>query len=293
LTALAGDKDLIVADILSHASIQSGIEMARGQSRYFKHNDINHLEKILSTERTKAAGCLIATEGAFSMDGDVAPIDQIIVKAKAHNCRVLVDEAHSFGILGPTGLGACEHYDAVKETDLIMGTFSKICGGIGGFIVGDEEVIDWLYFYSKPHMFSVSLPPSNIAAVLEALRIFKEDQDGLREMKENIRHFVSGLRSIGYPIDASHQTPIIPVVIGDEEKLGMVHQRMMDAGIYTIPVVYPAVSRNGCRFRFTIMRQHTISDLDYVLTVLESALKEAGVDLNNREDNITSKNEAA
>lgn len=275
ISGLTQAQDLIVADMLSHASIQDGMQLSRATSRFFKHNDFVHFEKLLTESRDQYSGCLAITEGVFSMDGDGPQLDEFVNIAQRHKARVLVDEAHSFGVVGPTGLGTCEKFGVINQTDLIMGTFSKICGGIGGFVATSEEVANWLYFWSRAHMFSVSIPPSTAAAALEALRIFREDMTILNQLRQNIQHFKNGLASLGYRLPAQHESAVLPVVIGDEQKMEVMNKVMMDAGVFVIPIVYPAVSRTQCRFRFTVMATHTVSDLDYVLNVLELAMEKA------------------
>lgn len=275
IPALTAAQDLIVADILSHASLQDGIRMSQATARFYKHNSTEHLQKILREMRKSHTGALVVTEGVFSMDGDAPPLEAIIKICKEHNCRLLLDEAHSFGVIGDRGLGLADKCNQLANVDILMGTFSKICGGIGGFISTSEEVADWLAFYGRSHMFSVSIPPSTAAAALQALRIFKSEKHLLSNLKTNIRHFVTGLRNLGCNIPENHESAVIPVVIGDEEKLGAMNQVLLDNGVFVIPIVYPAVSRNNSRFRFTVMATHSLSDLDYVLNILELAMAKA------------------
>ncbi len=275
ITGLTAEQDLIVADVLTHASIQDGMRMSAATSRFYKHNQPRHLEKLLADERNQYVGCLVVTEGVFSMDGDVAPIDQISALARKYNGRLMVDEAHSFGVIGPGGMGAAARSGVLPHVDIVMGTFSKICGGIGAFAAGSSEMIDWLYHFARAHIFSVSIPPSTAAAALAALRIFGSEKELITSLKTNIEHFVTGLRHLGFSIDPRHESAVIPVVIGDEKKLSIMNAYLRDEGIFAVPIVYPAVSRNSCRFRFTLMAQHTRSDLDFVLTTLEAAMRKA------------------
>ncbi|MEW6056291.1 MAG: aminotransferase class I/II-fold pyridoxal phosphate-dependent enzyme [Bdellovibrionota bacterium] len=277
-------QDLIVADILAHASLQDGMRMSSATSRFFKHNDPKHLEKILSDQRNQYAGALVITEGIFSMDGDVPPLKKIVEIAKKYNARTFVDEAHSLGVIGPNGLGGCEKFGVISDVDVIMGTFSKICGGIGGFIAGNSDVMDWLYWLSRAHMFSVSIPPSTAAAALKALQIFTSDKTLLTNVRRNIRHFVNGLRSLGAPLNPEHESTVVPVVIGDEKKLGQMNQVLIDNGVFVVPIVFPAVSRKTCRFRFTVMATHTISDLDYALSIFEKAMQKADFTFKKNEE---------
>jgi glycine C-acetyltransferase len=275
ISGLLQTQDMVVADMLAHASIQDAMQMCRGTSRFFKHNSVEHLDKVLRENRDQYSGCLVVTEGVFSMDGDVAPIDEVIRVAQKNKARVMVDEAHSFGVIGQTGLGACEKYGVMEQADVIMGTFSKICGGIGGFAATTEEVADWLYFWARAHMFSVSIPPSTAAAALKALQIFRENRSLLMNLRANVQHFKAGLASLGYRLPSDHESAVVPVIVGDEKKLQIMNQILMEAGVFVIPIVYPAVGRKNCRFRFTVMATHSISDLDYVLNVLELAMEKA------------------
>lgn len=277
ITALTSTNDLVIADQLCHASIQDGMQMSRATCRFFKHNDVNHLRTILSRERANFNGCLIITEGVFSMDGDVAQLDQIYATAREFNARIMVDQAHCFGVVGPNALGVCDKYNLLHGTDIIMGTFSKICGGIGGFVTGSQDLIDWIRSFSRAHIFSVALPPSTVAAANKALDLFQNDKTLVENLRRNIKHFVQCLKGIGYHnISLDHESAVIPVVIGDETKMGVMHQSLLEDGIWCTPVVYPAVSRKNCRFRFTIMATHTISDLDYAVTCLEKAMLKVG-----------------
>lgn len=273
ITGLTNATDLLIADIHSHASIQDGMHASKATSRFFKHNDMEHLIKLLERERTSHNGALIVAEGIFSMDGDLAPMQDIVNIAREFNCRIMADEAHSFGVVGPTGLGALERFGVTNDVDIVLGTFSKICGGIGAFVTGSAEVIDWIYYFARSHMFSVALPPSTSAAMLEAIKIFQTTPELLINLRRNINHFVLGLRDLGFTnIPANHESSIIPLIVGDEKKLGIMNQVFLDSGVFVVPILYPAVGRTNARFRFTVMATHTISDLDFVLATLEKAM---------------------
>lgn len=285
LQGLSGPDDLILADVLSHASIQDGMELARATSRFFKHNQMAHLESTLEKNRPNHAGTLTVTEGVFSMDGDVPPLKEFVEISKKYNCRTFVDEAHSFGVVGPNGLGACAKHNVTEDVDVVMGTFSKIAGSIGGFVATSKEVSDWLYMFARAHVFSVSLPPSTAAAALKALQLFVENQEICNKLQQNIKHFVNGLRELDYPISDRHESAVVPVVIGDEKKLGIMSQYLMDHGVFVVPIVFPAVSRNACRFRFTVTAGHSQSDLDYVLSIFSNACEKAKISFKEMEKN--------
>lgn len=281
ISAVTSTNDLIIADALCHASIQDAMQMSRATSRFFKHNDVQNLEKILASERENYNGCLVITEGVFSMDGDTAKLDEIYILVRKYNCRIMVDQAHCFGVIGPNGLGICDKFNLLRETDIIMGTFSKICGAIGGFATGSFEFIEWLRAFSKAQVFSVSLPPSTVAAVSKSLDIFTNDKTVINNLHSNISHFVNNLESIGYKFAHKQESAVIPVIVGDETKLGIMYQSLLDDGVLCIPIVYPAVSRKNCRFRFTIMANHTKSDLDYAAACLEKAALKASFVFND------------
>lgn len=275
ITAVTAANDLIIADQLCHASIQDGMQMSKATSRFFKHNDPAHLRQILEKERSMYNGALVITEGVFSMDGDTCRLDEIYAVAREFNCRIMVDQAHCFGVIGPKGLGVVDKFNLSREVDIIMGTFSKICGGIGGFVTGSEELIEWIRTFGRSHVFSVSIPPSTAAAALKALDIFTTEKKIHTSLMNNIQHFKKGLQTLGYKFHHDHESSIIPVIIKDETKMGKIYQSLLDDGIWCVPVVYPVVSRRNCRFRFTIMASHTIAELDYALSALEKAMLKA------------------
>jgi 8-amino-7-oxononanoate synthase len=277
ICALTSTNDLIIADQLCHASIQDAMQMSRATSRFFKHNNIEHLRATLEKERGNFNGCLIVTEGVFSMDGDVAHLDKIFELAREFNARIMVDQAHCLGVLGPNGMGVCDKFNLLRETDVIMGTFSKICGGIGGFAVGSQDLIDWLRSFSRAQIFTVSLPPSTVAAVSKSLDLFTENTHLVDLLRKNIKHFVKGLRQLGCTnLTEEHESAVIPVVIGDEGKMGAMYQSLLEDGIICTPVVYPAVGKKNCRFRFTMMATHSISDIDYAIACIEKAMLKVG-----------------
>jgi len=277
ISGIARTNDLLVADFLAHASIQDAMKMAPSSSRFFKHNSMVHLEHILKTSRHKYAGCMILTEGIFSMDGDQPPLRKIAELAKKYDCRILLDEAHSLGVVGDKGRGTAIHQGAEDSMDLLMGTFSKCFGGIGGFVAGNREICDWLYWFARSHMFSVSIPPSTAAAVLAAGKIMVREPEIFDQLKHNIRYFVNGLINAGVPIKPDHASSVIPVLIRDEQKMGIMNRYMLEHGVFVVPIIFPAVKRSECRFRFTIMASHTVSDLDLALHIFLEAAKKAEV----------------
>ncbi len=283
VSGLCREQDLVVADMLAHASIHDGITMSRASCRLYKHNDMKHLRQILDENRAKYGGCLIATEGAFSMDGTIGKLDEIYKLAREYNARVMIDQAHCVGVVGQTGLGTVEKYNLIQETDIIMGLFSKSWGSVGGWAVGSSDLCSWLRSFSRGFIFATSFPPSTAAATLKSIEIM-ERENLVSQLQKNIQHFVKGLLQIGAPVDPSHETAIIPIEIRNEAKMGKMYQSLLDSGVFCIPVVYPVVSRNRCRFRFSVRADLSITDLDYVISALERAMKVADFSFDQLKD---------
>lgn len=280
LTALCRKNDIVIYDQLSHASIQDAlISVAANGAKClpFKHNNMDSLEKILQEHRSDAAGCLIVTEGIFSMDGDIADMKGIVALAKKYNARTYLDVAHDFGIIGETGLGAAEHHDVLDQVDIIMGTFSKISGAIGGFGVASKNTVEYLRTMARSYVFSVTLPPSNVAGITKSLELFDQDKSILNRLKENIKYFGIQLRKLNIDIPYNHESTIFPVIVGDETKLEEMSKVLFSNGIFVTPITFPAVSKSSCRFRFTVSAIHDRTDLDYAILVLKVALEKVGL----------------
>lgn len=275
IQCLTAGQDLIVADMLSHASIQDGIRTSPATARYFRHNNIAHLDKVLTENRPAAMGALVITEGVFSMDGDMGEIKGVVETAQRHNARVMVDEAHSFGLYGKNRNGISELANKLEHVDIYMSSLSKVCGAGGGFIAANRDVIQWLMSFGRSRLYSGSMPPSSAAAGIASLEILVSDRERVDKLFANVKHFVRGMRELGAPLAADHNSPIVPIVVGDEKNIGPICQFLKEAGVYVVPVGYPAVRKSQCRFRFSLMSEHSISDLDYVVATFEQAMKAA------------------
>ncbi len=270
---LASAGDLVVADQKSHVSIQEGMGSSQASMRFFKHNNIDHLRKVLERERANHKGCLVVTEGAFSMSGNLGKIAEIVAIANEFDFRTMIDQAHCFGILGENYTGAAEHYGVSDKVDIIMGVFSKSAGTMGAYVTGSQELINWYKAYARPYLFSTSLPTGIIAATLKSIELIKRG-DLQVKLADNINRFKEGLVSMGLPVDEESSTAIIPVQVGDENLMGEINDILVKNGVYAIPVGYPAVPKSTCRFRFSISAKHSSSDVDIALMVLKNALKE-------------------
>jgi glycine C-acetyltransferase len=220
ITALMRSKDIVLIDRLSHASIVDGCRLAHCAFRSFKHNNMSSLESLLKTVEGKYEGKLIVVDGVFSMDGDLAAIPRIVELAKQYGARVMIDEAHGTGVLGPTGRGSVEHFGLSDKVDIIMGTFSKTLGSTGGYIAASEEVVDYVRHYARPYIFSASPTPASVAAVLAGLDIV-EGEPHLRErLWENIRYFHNGLKRLGFSVFPDPpESAVMVIIVGDDIKL--------------------------------------------------------------------------
>ncbi len=267
ISAVADQKDYVFSDEFNHASIVDGIRFSGAIKRKFKHNDMKDLEYHLASADPNRAR-FIATDGVFSMEGDIAKLDVITTLAKKYHARVMVDDAHALGVLGPKGDGTAAHFGVTKEVDLIMGTFSKSLGSLGGFIAGEEAIIDYLKHHTRTMIFTASLPPSNVASVIAALEITENEPDRRVKLMENSDYMRSNLKSMGYNIGES-TTPIIPIIIGKDIKTFYMWKDLLAAGVYTNPIVSPATPPGRSLLRTSYMATHTREQLDFCLEMFD------------------------
>jgi len=271
ISCLMGPKDTIILDKLSHASIIDGALLSGAKLTTFLHNNLESLERVLEQTQKKSQGDrLVVVEGVYSMDGDIAPLDEIYALAKKYNAKLMVDEAHSTGVLGKTGKGATEHYDLEGKLDLVMGTFSKSLGGVGGFVAGKQPVIEYMRYYSRAYFFAASPTPPQVAAQNEAVKVLRDEPIWHQRLWENIRYFHGELTKKGYNIGGT-QTAITPIEVGETEKLHEVAKFLHDENVFVNPVPYPAVPRKKDRLRFSVCALHTKEDIDTVIETLEEA----------------------
>jgi 8-amino-7-oxononanoate synthase len=263
IASLVGRNDHLFSDKLNHASIVDGARLAAGTTHRYAHSNMAALERELRAV-PEDAGKLIITDGIFSMEGDIANLPALTSLAEIHGAKVLVDDAHAFGVLGPRGAGTAEYFGLEDEVDLIVTTFSKSLASIGGVVAGPEPVIHYLKHHARPLIFSASMPPSAIATVLAALDVLRTEPERLESLWRNTRRMQQGLRDLGYDIGTS-ETPVIPVVIGELNRMLMFWKEIFDAGVFTNPVTPPAVPASSCRLRISVMATHTDDHIDQVL----------------------------
>lgn len=274
VSGLVGRGETVFLDKLDHASIVDGAKLSFGEVVRFNHGDLAHLEKKLGIERAK--GALIIVDGVFSMEGDIAELQKLVPLAHKYGAGLAVDDAHSIGVLGPTGAGTADHFGMTAEVDLIVGTFSKSLASIGGYVAGDEYVIHYLKHHCRPLIFTAALPASNTAGVIAALDILRTEPERRAALWENTKRLQVGLREMGYDIGPT-ETPIVPVLIGPLEKTFIFWRKLFDAGVFTNPVVPPAVPPSQCRLRASLMATHTADQVDFALTAFRKIGRELGV----------------
>jgi len=274
ISALLGRTDVAIIDKYDHASIIDGCRLSFGQVKKYRHNDMKDLERIL--ESTKGKGKLIIVDGIFSMEGDIADLPNIVKLAKAYGARVMVDDAHSIGVLGAGGRGTAEHFGLEDQVDLIMGTYSKSLAAIGGFVAGSREVIDFIKHIGRSMIFSASLPPPLVASVSAALDIIEEQPQLRTQLWKNTHKMLKSYKELGYDTGIS-ETPVIPIIIRDNMKVYAMCKLLFENGIFVNPVVSPAVPPGRELLRTSYMATHTEEQLDRVLGAFEKAGKQLGL----------------
>ncbi|MEW6001573.1 MAG: pyridoxal phosphate-dependent aminotransferase family protein [Nitrospirota bacterium] len=274
IPALVGKDDIVVIDKMDHASIIDGCRLSFGEIRKFKHNDMADLVRILkeNEERDK----LIVVDGVFSMEGDIANLPEIVSLGKKYSARIMVDDAHGIGVLGKTGRGTAEHFGLEEEIDLIMGTYSKSLASIGGFISGSAGVIHYIKHFARSLIFSASPPPASVAAVKAALDIIENEPERRERLWKNTKKMFNGFKEVGFEVGPS-QTPIIPIVVREDEKAFMMAKMLQEEGVFANVAVSPAVPNGRALIRTSYMATHTDEHLDVVLEAFKKVGKKLGL----------------
>ncbi|MFQ5679139.1 MAG: aminotransferase class I/II-fold pyridoxal phosphate-dependent enzyme [Gemmatimonadota bacterium] len=267
LGALISRNDTVFVDKLDHASIQDGVRLGFGRIQRFNHGDLPMLRRMMEAEKP-GRGKLIAVDGVYSMEGDIANLPGLVEIAREFGAGLLVDDAHAVGVLGPTGAGTAEKFGLTDDVDLILGTFSKSFASIGGFVAASADVIEYLRNHARALIFSASMPPAAVATVLKALEIIREEPWRRDRLWQNTRKMMEAFRSIGFDIGPT-ETPILPILVGPMEKTFRFWRELFDAGVFTNPVVPPAVPEGSCRLRTSYMATHSDEELDFVLEQIE------------------------
>ena len=263
---LLGEADAIISDELNHASIIDGARLSRAEIKVFEHKDAEHADALLAETARPGRRQLLITDGVFSMDGDIAPLPALVEVAEKHGAIMMLDDAHASGVLGNGGAGTVDHFGLHGRVDIQVGTLSKAIGVLGGFIAGPSHLIRWLVNRGRPYLFSTSAPPAVTAACIEALDIIREEPERLERLWENTRSFKTGLHELGFDTGES-ETPITPVITGDEEQTQEFARRLFEGGVFTPAIVYPTVAKGRARVRTIMTAEHTAEDLQEALEV--------------------------
>ncbi len=278
IAPLLGRDDLVFVDRGDHASILDGVELSAGQRKRFRHNDMADLERLLAAANASqpGAGKLIVVDGVFSMEGDLSPLPEVVRLARAHGARVMVDDAHGVGVLGRNGRGTAEHLGCEKEVDLLMTTFSKSFASLGGVIAGPAKVLDWIKHKSRALIFSAAMTPAAAGACLKSLEILQAEPERRERLWAITRRMQSEFRRMGFDTGRS-ETPIVPLVIGDDTRTFVFWRALLDAGLFANPVIAPAVAPGNQLIRTSYMATHTDGQLDRVLEIVERVGREVGI----------------
>ncbi len=273
IQAIALKGDIIISDELNHASIIDGARLSRADKAIYKHSDMGHLEEVLKENKDKYENMLIITDGVFSMDGDIAKLPEIVELAEKYGAMTYVDDAHGSGVLGESGRGTVDHFGLHGRVDFSMGTLSKAIGVIGGYVAGSKTMYEWLSHRARPILFSTSLPPAAIGAITEALNMLMESTEYTDALWDNSKYFKEKLGGLGFNTGNS-ETPITPVIIGEEAKSMEFSRKLLEKGVYVSAIVFPTVPKGTGRVRCMVTASHTKEQLDKAVEVFEAVGKE-------------------
>ena len=274
ISALVSREDVVILDKEDHASIVDGAKLSWGETRRFRHNDMADLERVLKNIPDEK-GKLVAVDGLFSMEGDIAPLPEMIPLCKKYGARLMVDDAHAMGVLGG-GHGTAAHFNLTDGVDLIMSTFSKSFASLGGFIAGDEEIVHYIKHHARALIFSASIPPANAAAALAALQVMREEPERIQRVNEIGAHMRREYRRLGFDIGQS-ETPVIPILIGDDMRTLLIWKALFEAGVFVNPVLAPAVPEGRQLLRTSYMAIHTDEQLARVVETFEKVGRQMGL----------------
>jgi len=267
--------DYVILDDLNHACIIDGARLSFGRTMKYRHNDMASLEKVLqrcNEDRVK----LIVTDGVFSMEGDIAKLPAMVELAKKYNANIMVDDAHSLGVLGKGGRGTSSHFGVTDNVDIIMGTFSKSLASIGGFIAADHDTINFMKHTARSFIFSASIAPANAASVIAALDVIEEEPERIDMLWDNTRYAMEALGNVGLETGPT-ETPIIPIYVRDDEKTFILTTMLQEAGVFVNPVISPAVASEDSLIRFSLMATHTKEQIDYAIEKLDEVGKKLNI----------------
>jgi glycine C-acetyltransferase len=277
VSAILGKEDLIISDQLNHASIIDGARLSRATIKVFPHRDMDGLRQVLEENRGQGfRHTLVITDGVFSMDGDVAPLPEVVRIAKEYGAITMVDDAHASGVMGRNGRGTVDHFGLHGQVDIQVGTLSKAIGVLGGYVAGSRTLIDYLIQRARPFLFSTSHPPAVTAAAIAGLELLEGEPELIERLWENTRFFKQGLADLGFDTGIS-ETPITPVIVGEGARAMELSDRLFAQGVFAQGIAFPTVAKDKARVRTIVTAAHTREDLQFALDAFAKAGRELGI----------------
>jgi glycine C-acetyltransferase len=281
VSAILGKDDFILSDELNHASIIDGARLSRAKIKVFRHKDVDHCEELLREIAGEPGHKLVITDGVFSMDGDVGPVDKLAALAEKYGAIMMVDDAHASGVLGRNGRGSVDHFGMHGHVDVQVGTLSKAIGALGGYVCGSRDLIDYLYHRARPFLFSTSHPPSVAATCIAAFELLEEEPERIERLWENTRYFQGELRGAGFNVGGVNspatETPITPVILGEGRVAMDFSRALFEDGVLGTGIAFPTVPEGKARIRLIVTSEHTRAQLDQALESLERVAHRMGL----------------
>jgi glycine C-acetyltransferase len=277
VSSILGKEDFILSDELNHASIIDGARLSKAKIKVFRHKDVAHCEELLQEVAKEPGKKLVITDGVFSMDGDIGPVDKLAALAEKYGAIMMVDDAHASGVLGRNGRGSVDHFDVHGKVDVQVGTLSKAIGALGGYVCGSRDLIDFLYHRARPFLFSTSHPPSVAATCIAAFDILENEPERIERLWANTLYFKGQLEAAGFDIGGrttpASETPIIPIILGDGRKTMEFSRELFAQGLMATGIAFPTVPEGKARVRIIMTSEHTRPELDQALDILTSVAK--------------------
>ena len=279
--SILGKDDFILSDELNHASIIDGARLSRAKIKVFRHKDVAHAEELLQEIQQEPGHKLLITDGVFSMDGDIGPVDKLAEVAEKYGAIMMIDDAHASGVLGRNGRGSADHFHVTHKVDVQVGTLSKAIGALGGYVCGSRDLIDYLYHRARPFLFSTSHPPSVAATCLAAFDILENEPDRIDRLWANTSYFKQHLTDAGFDVGGvstpKSETPITPILIGDGRRAMEFSKALFEAGVMATGIAFPTVPEGKARIRTIMTSEHTRAEIDRALEVITTVARKMGV----------------
>ncbi len=281
VSAILGKEDFILSDELNHASIIDGARLSRAKIKVFRHKDTAHAEELLKEVANEPGHKLLITDGVFSMDGDIGPVDKLCDLADKYGAIMMVDDAHASGVLGRNGRGSVDHFHCHGRVDVQVGTLSKAIGALGGYVCGSSDLIDFLYHRARPFLFSTSHPPSVTATCIAAFDLLEQEPERIDRLWDNTRYFKAELGRLGFDIGGvttpASETPITPIIVGDGRRTMDFSRALFDAGVMATGIAFPTVPEGKARIRTIMTSEHTRPQIDQALDILDKTARKLGI----------------